>query len=96
MTETPGSSIEKEVREIRARNSRVEADKAWETSLVRIVAICMLTYLIAAWVLATIGAVNYWQSALIPTLGFYLSTQSLPFIKRWWVKRYFKERREIQ
>lgn len=88
MSEQRIQALEEEIKVIKDRNLRVEADKAWETSLARIVTICLITYGIAAWVMASIGIANYWLNAFIPTVGFFLSVQSLPVVKRWWVKRY--------
>lgn len=79
--------IESDVSAIKERNLKVEADKAWETSKFRIFSILVLTYLFAALVLWAIGIGHYWQNALIPTLGYLLSTQSLPLIKKWWIPR---------
>ena len=36
--------LEKEIEKIKERNKRVEKDKAWETSIVRKIAIAILTY----------------------------------------------------
>ncbi len=78
--------IEKEILDIRERNLRVEADKAWETSKFRTLCLMGITYVVAAVALHFIGAQNVFLNALIPTIGFFLSTQSLPSIKRWWIK----------
>jgi ABC-type anion transport system duplicated permease subunit len=80
------AKIEQEVQEIKRRNQKVEADKAWETSFFRVVSIVAITYLIAALVMYMIGVANYWQNALIPVVGYFLSTQSLPIIKKWWIE----------
>jgi hypothetical protein len=82
--------IKEELREISQRNKRVEADKAWETSVFRVVSITLITYIIAVAVMWGIGVENPWTGALIPTIGYFLSTQSLPIIKRWWIKRRLK------
>ena len=79
--------LEQEVSAIRERNARVEADKAWVVSLTRAVSIIVVTYVVATLALYGIGDGRPWISALIPTLGFFLSIQSLPFIKRWWLTR---------
>lgn len=79
--------LEKEISSINDRNSRVEAEKAWEASLFRIILICVITYATTALVFAVIGVSNYLLSALIPTIGFFLSTQSLPPIKKWWISK---------
>ena len=39
-------NLEKEIKEIKERNKRVELDKRWETSLTRRLCICLLTYVI--------------------------------------------------
>jgi hypothetical protein len=80
--------VEKEIKIIKERNKRVEADKAWERSGFRIFLVSAITYIIASLVLYFIGVQNFLLSALVPTVGYYLSTQSLPVIKRWWTDRY--------
>ncbi len=64
----------------------MEADKAWEVSLFRKLIIAIMTYVIVVIFLYLIDAPNYWLNALVPTAGFLLSTLSIPFIKRWWIK----------
>jgi len=80
--------IKKELNLIKERNKRVEMDKAWETSGARVFSILVMTYIITAIVFYFIGVKNFMLSALIPSVGFYLSTQSLPFIKRIWINRF--------
>ena len=82
--------LEKEIIAVNDRNKRVEADKAWETSWFRIIFIMMLTYIFAVFFLYLIHANNIFLNALVPTMGFFLSTQSLPFIKKWWINRFLK------
>jgi len=79
-------SLQKEVNLIKKRNKKVEADKAWETSLFRKMIIAAMTYVIVVVFLYIIESPNYWLNALVPTLGFLLSTLTLPFVKRWWVR----------
>lgn len=43
--------IKQEIRTITERNRRVEADKAWETSLFRLFSIAIVTYCVAAFLL---------------------------------------------
>ena len=78
--------MKKEITAIRARNKRVEADKAWETSLFRRGFITLITYLIAVWFMNSIGVSRAWSNALVPTGGYVLSTLTLPILKRWWVE----------
>lgn len=79
--------IERVLKDIEARNQRVEADKAWETSVFRKASITLTTYLIAAAALYSIGSSRPFLDALIPVVGYVLSVQSLPFLKTWWLKR---------
>lgn len=84
-------NLQSELLKIHDRNARVEAEKAWETSFSRISLIAIATYGIASVVLYTIGVSNFYESALIPTIGYLLSTQSLPFIKKNWMRRYLEK-----
>jgi len=81
-------NLEKEIESLRERNRRVEAEKAWETSYTRAFSIAIITYFVAAVVMYVIGVENYLLGALVPTIGFVLSTQSLPAIKRWWIRKH--------
>jgi len=83
--------FEKEINLIKERNKKVEADKAWETSKTRVISILGMTYIITAIVFYFIGVKNFMLSALIPSVGFYLSTQSLPFIKKMWIDNFNKK-----
>lgn len=76
-----------EVEEIKERNRRVEMDKAWETSFTRRILIAAVTYIVATIWLSVIGVGNSFLNATVPTLGYVLSTLSLPFIKNWWIKK---------
>ncbi|OGG71315.1 hypothetical protein A3F27_00645 [Candidatus Kaiserbacteria bacterium RIFCSPHIGHO2_12_FULL_53_13] len=80
--------LQKELKIIQDRNQRVEAEKAWETSTFRVGSIALITFLTATYVLYVVGNDHPWRNALIPTIGFILSTQSLPFLRTWWVSRY--------
>jgi len=80
-------NFEKEINNLKERNRRVEADKAWEISLFRVGLISIITYSVTAWVFYLIGVENYFLNALIPTTGYFLSIQSIPFIKKWWLER---------
>jgi len=80
-------NIEEEIQNIQERNRRVEIDKAWETSWTRRVFIATVTYIIAGVWLVMIHDSKPLLKALIPTVGYLLSTLSLPFIKKWWSGR---------
>ena len=80
-------SIEERLARIESRNSKVEADKAWETSWTRKIAIMVLTYLVVSAYLAFVVHIDPWINALVPVIGFLLSTLTIEFIKRSWTER---------
>lgn len=79
--------LEKEVRLIKARNARVEADKAWETTWTRTVTIAMITYISVLTIFLVIRVQKPFLTALVTMLGFILSIQSIPIVKEWWLKK---------
>ena len=82
--------IEKEIEALKERNQRVEAEKGWETSYVRVFSIAFITYIVAVIVLYLIGIENYFVAALVPALGYVLSTLSLPALRRWWIEKFLR------
>jgi len=90
--------INREVEAIKERNRRVEADKAWpachcearagrEVSWARRLAIAVATYIIAGVWLVLINDTYPLLKAFVPSVGYILSTLSLPFVKGWWTKK---------
>lgn len=79
--------MEKDIREIKARNSRVEKDKAWETSLTRKLTIALLTYAVVLSFFIIAKLPNPFVNALIPAFAFLISTLTLPFIKSLWLSK---------
>jgi len=77
--------LEKRVSAIEARNRRVEADKAWETSLTRRFLITALTYFLIAFSLIVIKNTDPWINAIIPSVGFLISTLVFSWAKRRWL-----------
>ena len=82
--------LELEIEKIKQRNSRVEADKAWETSLARKLLIAILTYFVIAVFFFFAGLQNPLVNAVVPTAAFVLSTLSLPLFKKIWLESYKK------
>lgn len=80
--------VQSEIEEIKMRNKRVELDKAWETSWTRRVTIITLTYLIISLVFIIIKVDRPLVNSIIPTIGYFLSTLSVPFIKDFWIKKH--------
>ena len=79
--------LEKRVEKIEARNKKVELNKAWETSMTRRVCIMVLTYLVVLAYLFLVDKINnIFLSALVPVIGFTLSTLSLGLVRKLWEK----------
>lgn len=64
----------------------MELEKAWEVSAARKIAILILTYVIASVVLFLIDVEEFWLGAIIPTVGYLLSTLSVSWLKTRWIK----------
>ena len=80
------SDLEKEILAIKNRNKKVEIDKAWETSWVRKFLLVIFTYLGIGFYLRAINIDKPWLNAIVPSIGFLLSTLTLPFFKKIWEK----------
>jgi hypothetical protein len=78
------NDLEKRIRAIEERNRRVESDKAWETSWTRRLSIAVLTYGVVVAYLFFINADKPFVSALVPAIGFMLSTLLLKTIRDIW------------
>jgi hypothetical protein len=81
------AALEQEIEGIRGRNLRVEAEKAWEVSSLRMVMIAALTYAATAVVFWLIRVEHFLANAIIPCVAYCLSTRTLPVIRRWWLRR---------
>jgi len=78
--------LEARVSALEARNKRVEMDKTWETSATRKVAIIVVTYLVVLAFLFIIKNDKPFINAIVPSLGFFLSTLVVGGLKRHWIK----------
>lgn len=81
-----------DIEDVKARNIRVEADKAWEISLTRRVIIAMITYLVVGFYLTTLNIPYPWLNAIVPPIAYVLSTLSLRFIKQIWINKIYLKR----
>lgn len=79
-------SLEKRIEIIEARNKRVEADKAWETSWTRKISIAVLTYLVVVAYLHFVIKIDPWLNAFVPVTGFLLSTLTISYLKKLWTE----------
>lgn len=82
--------MKEDIEQIKERNKRVEADKAWETSKIRRLLIALMTYIVIVVFLWSIDAPNPLLNAIVPTVGFILSTLTLSFFKRGWLEYVYK------
>lgn len=78
--------IEKKILAIERRNKRVEADKAWETSFSRKIIIAILTYGVIVTFFTFAQLPKPFINSIVPTMGFLLSTLSLTFFKKLWIR----------
>jgi hypothetical protein len=79
--------LEKRIAQLESRNSRVEGDKAWETSWTRRLSIAVLTYIVVVAYLRFVVHIDPWINAFVPVIGFTLSTIAITSLKRRWVQR---------
>jgi hypothetical protein len=80
------AQLKAKIEKIEARNDQVEINKAWEQSWTRKGLLILLTYLCTAFVFHQLKVEQPWFNACIPTLGYLLSTLSLGWVKKLWVK----------
>lgn len=84
------NDLEKEILLIKNRNKKVEIDKMWETSWTRKFILIIFTYLGIGFYLSAINIEKPWLNAIVPSIGFLLSTLTLPLFKKVWII-YFKK-----
>lgn len=82
------------IEDVKARNARVEADKAWETSLTRRSAIAGATYLVVGFYLSMLGISHPWLNAMVPPIAYILSTLSLGFVKQVWIEKIYTTKKK--
>lgn len=80
-------ALKKDIEEIKKRNESVKLDKKWETSYTRRALLIVFTYLAVGLYLRIINVSMPWLNAIVPSLGFLLSTLTLPIFKRIWINK---------
>jgi hypothetical protein len=80
--------IKSEIESIKERNKRVELDKAWETSVMRRISIAVLTYLVMVIFFYFAGLPKPFTNSIVPTAAFFISTLTLPILKKIWLKHH--------
>ncbi len=84
-------SLEERVTKIEDRNRLVELNKSWETSWTRKALLIVFTYISIALYLKYVVGIDPWISAVVPSVGFLLSTLTLPWFKALWTKYLYKK-----
>ena len=82
--------LDERIKKIENRNRNVELNKAWETSFVRRGLLMLFVYLAIALYLEFIVGINPWINAVVPSIGFLLSTLTLPYFKKFWERYIYK------
>ncbi len=82
--------IAQEIDQLKDRNKRVDVNKAWETSKTRKALILALTYIVVVIFFFVTHLPNPFINAIVPSLGFFLSTLSVSVVKDWWIKHIYK------
>ena len=83
--------LEERIKNIEDRNKKVEADKTWETSYIRRLLLMLFTYFAVAFYFQAINISQPWLNAIVPAIAFMLSTLTLPFFKKIWLKYIYKK-----
>lgn len=80
------------IEQLEARNQRVEADKAWETSWTRRLSIMILTYVtVVVYLHYVVHNPNPWLNAFVPVAGYFLSTLTVRQVKKYWTQNFRQE-----
>ena len=82
--------LEEEIDKIKARNKKVETEKAWETSWTRRAMVVVFTYAVMAIIFIYLRTPNPLENAIVPSVAFILSTLSGPIVKSFWLKNIHK------
>ncbi len=82
--------LEQRVEKIEDRNSKVEIDKAWETSWTRRSLLVLFTYLAIGVYMWSVDISKPWLNAVVPAVAFMLSTLTMSFFKKVWIKVFNK------
>ena len=88
------AALQEEVDHINQRNVEKDRGKEFETSYTRVIFLMTITYCTLFGYMSFIKTNHPSLDAIVPTVGFNISTWSLPYIKEWWVslKEYREER----
>lgn len=77
--------LKRRIEALETHNQRVEVDKKWETSYTRKSLLFLFTYIAIGLYLWVISVPRPWLNAIVPSVGFLLSTLTLPYFKKLWL-----------
>ncbi len=83
--------LKTEIETLKDRNQRVEKDKAWELSWARRICIFILTYIAIVLFFVFAGFSKPFLNSIVPALAFILSTSTIKFLKKYWIKYIYKK-----
>lgn len=83
--------LQRQIDEIKERNKKVEADKAWETSWARKGILIVLTYIVIVIFFLFAHLPDPFTNAIVPALAFVISTLTVPLFKNYWVEKYYRK-----
>ncbi|MFZ5390727.1 MAG: hypothetical protein ACOZAJ_00405 [Patescibacteria group bacterium] len=83
-------NLEDRISIIENRNLKVEQDKAWEVSWTRRILLTAFTYLAVSVYLQSINVPRPWLNGLVPAAAFVISTFTMPWFKKLWLKVFKK------
>ena len=84
---SPLEPLIEEIESLKARNTRVETEKRWETSWQRKLGIIVTTYFVMILVFSSLGNSSPFLNAMVPTLGYTLSTLSTEWMRNIFLKK---------
>ena len=88
------NELKDEIQKIKDRNIRVGFDKAWEISWTRRILILAITFIVSSTWLFVIKETNVFLKALIPTVGYLLSTLSISQLKKLWINKQLSKKQD--
>lgn len=79
--------LDRRLKAVEQRNAKVTSDKAWEISVTRRLSIAALTYAVVVIYLVVIRNIQPFINAIVPVMGYLLSTLVLARVKHNWTQR---------
>ena len=79
--------LDRRLKAVEQRNAKVTSDKAWEISVTRRLSIAALTYAVVVIYLVVIRNIQPFINAIVPVMGYLLSTLVLARVKQNWIQR---------